>query len=343
MKSTMIRSLVAAVCALGALIASAVPTSIAYQGVLRDANGAAISGDLNKTIEFRLYKSATSDEQALWGRSVAVLLDSTGLFNVALQDDIGSALENVQYSTLAEAIKAARTSSLYIGLWVAGSSGEISPRQQILTVPYASYAQDVDTASGDFAVEGRATIKNLTVTDSATFSSDVSFSNGVSMNGNLTVTGNLKVSDANSISGPGTIPIGGIIMWSGSKGSVPNGWKLCDGEDGTPDLRGRFILGADSVNNTGATGGASSVTLGVDNLPSHRHEYFGDDQLDGRDSNEPNKEKQTTIVSRYVSGYDAKSELSGNSKVYYTSATGGGKSFDIMPPYYKLAFIMRIK
>lgn len=338
MKSTMLRSLVAAVCALGALIASAVPTSIAYQGVLRDANGAAITGDLNKTIEFRLYTAASGDSQALWGRSVAVLLDSTGLFNVALQDDIGSPItENVQYSTLAEAIKAARTSSLYIGLTVKESSGEISPRQQILTVPYASYAQDVDTASGDFAVEGRATIKNLTVTDSATFSSDVSFSNGVSMNGNLTVTGNLKVSDANSISGPGTIPIGGIIMWSGSKGSVPDGWKLCDGTDGTPDLRGRFILGAESVNNTGATGGASSVSLSTDNLPSHRHEYFGDDQLEGRDGT------TTTSVSRRLSGYDAKSELSGNPKVYWSGATGGGKSFDIMPPYYKLAFIMRIK
>ncbi len=337
MKSTMIRSLVAAVCALGALFASAVPTSIAYQGVLRDANGAVISGDLNKTIEFRLYTAASGDSQALWGRSVAVLLDSTGLFNVALQDDIGSALENVQYTTLAEAIKAARTSSLYIGLWVAGSSGEISPRQQILSVPYASYAQDVDTAAGDFTVGGRATIKNLTVTDSATFSSDVSFSNGVSMNGNLTVSGNLKVSDANSISGPGTIPIGGIIMWSGSKGSVPNGWKLCDGEDGTPDLRGRFILGADSVNNTGATGGASSVTLSTDNLPPHQHEYFGDDMLQGVDGN------TTTQVSRQRSGYDATSKLAGDSKVYWSGATGKGKSFDIMPPYYKLAFIMRIK
>ncbi len=335
MKSTMIRSLVAAVCALGALFASAVPTSIAYQGVLRDANGAVITGDLNKTIEFRLYTAASGDSQALWGRSVAVLLDSTGLFNVALQDDIGSELENVQYPTLKEAIKAARNLSLYIGLTVGGSSGEISPRQQILSVPYASYAQDVDTAAGDFTVEGTATMANLTVNGKATFAGSVDFTNPVTM-GSVKISGGLTVDNSGTISGYGTIPVGGIIMWSGSKGSVPYGWKLCDGTDGTPDLRGRFILGADSVNNTGATGGRSSVTLTTDNLPPHQHEYFGDDMLQGVDGN------TTTQVSRQRSGYDATSKLAGDSKVYWSGSTGKGTSFDITPPYYKLAFIMRI-
>ncbi len=338
MKSTMIRSLVAAVCAFGALRTSAVPTSIAYQGILRDANGEAPTDGLNKTIEFRLYKSASSDEQALWGRPFAVLLDANGLFNVALQDSTGGdPLGNVQYTSLAEALKAARSSSLYIGLTVVGSSGEISPRQQILAVPYASYAQDVDTASGDFSVGGTAALNNLTVNGTTTFGAGVTFANSVSMNGGLTVTGDLKVKDSNSISGPGTIPLGGIIMWSGSKGNVPDGWKLCDGTDGTPDLRNRFILGAESVNNTGATGGASEIKLSVDNLPSHRHEYFGDDQLQGKDGN------TTTEVSRQCSGYDATSKNAGDSRVYWSGKTGGDKSFSIMPPYYKLAFIMRTR
>jgi hypothetical protein len=39
-----------------------------------------------------------------------------------------------------------------------------------------------------------------------------------------------------------SIPIGGIIMWSGSNSSLPSNWKFCDGENGTPDLRGRFVM-----------------------------------------------------------------------------------------------------
>lgn len=45
------------------------------------------------------------------------------------------------------------------------------------------------------------------------------------------------------------LPTGAIIMWNGPK--IPNGWALCDGEGGTPDLRGRFIIGATkSTNNS---------------------------------------------------------------------------------------------
>merc|ERR1719362_2207293 len=39
------------------------------------------------------------------------------------------------------------------------------------------------------------------------------------------------------------VPTGTIVMWSGSIQNIPNGWKLCDGSNNTPDLRDRFILG----------------------------------------------------------------------------------------------------
>jgi hypothetical protein len=39
-----------------------------------------------------------------------------------------------------------------------------------------------------------------------------------------------------------SIPVGGIIMWSGSNSSLPSNWKFCDGANGTPDLRGRFVM-----------------------------------------------------------------------------------------------------
>lgn len=78
----------------------------------------------------------------------------------------------------------------------------------------------------------------------------------------------------------GAIPVGGIIMWSGTLATIPSGWALCNGANGTPDLRGRFIVGA-SVDsgatnsgasyNKGATGGADSVVLNSTHLPSHTH------------------------------------------------------------------------
>lgn len=49
-------------------------------------------------------------------------------------------------------------------------------------------------------------------------------------------------------------PIGTIIVWSGSVDSIPTGWALCDGQDGRPDLRGKFVLGAGGTYNPGAGG-----------------------------------------------------------------------------------------
>ena len=55
------------------------------------------------------------------------------------------------------------------------------------------------------------------------------------------------------------IPIGGIIMWSGSIVSIPNGWRLCDGTNGTPDLRDKFVVGAGNVYSVNDTGGTTDV------------------------------------------------------------------------------------
>jgi hypothetical protein len=65
----------------------------------------------------------------------------------------------------------------------------------------------------------------------------------------------------------GAIPIGGIIAWSGTVNNVPAHWALCDGGNGTRDLRDRFILGAGSTYAVGATGGATTVDA------SHSHGY----------------------------------------------------------------------
>jgi len=78
------------------------------------------------------------------------------------------------------------------------------------------------------------------------------------------------------------IPTGVIVMWSGAVSNIPSGWRLCDGTNGTPNLRDRFVIGAGSAYNVGATGGsansvvvqhshsATSTFTGFD-LPTHTH------------------------------------------------------------------------
>ena len=57
------------------------------------------------------------------------------------------------------------------------------------------------------------------------------------------------------------VPSGTICLWSGAVTSIPAGWTLCNGSSGTPDLRGRFLIGAGGDYNVGSTGGAASEAL----------------------------------------------------------------------------------
>jgi microcystin-dependent protein len=67
------------------------------------------------------------------------------------------------------------------------------------------------------------------------------------------------------------IPSGVITLWSGSIASIPSGWVLCNGSNGTPNLQDRFVVGAGSSYAVNATGGANTVTLDATMIPSHTH------------------------------------------------------------------------
>ena len=374
------------------LTAPAENGSFAYQGVLKSGDGGAVSSR-NQTIQFRLYNSPTDFSGALWGRAFAVLLDTDGLFNVEISDS-GSALPNEEftYEHLRDALVATAGGPLYIGLTVANSSGEIRPRQRILSVPYATIAGDVSSTSGNLSVggtmtadgvnagsittTGAANLASLKVSGKAEIGTGLTVKSGTtSINGSavtieasttvkspLTVEqGDISV-DANHAFRRNNVdiavPVGGIIMWSGSSSDVPEGWALCDGRQvqgmkngmsvmiKTPNLQDRFIVGAGHEYAAGATGGEKFVTLTAaqSGLPEHAHnmEHTHGVTLRGKEaiggeskvfragaSNPSKSEQRTGGSSRTNTGPNAVRDAS--------------EAHENRPPYYALFYIMRVK
>ena len=94
----------------------------------------------------------------------------------------------------------------------------------------------------------------------------------------VSATGDLTYNSSNgqvSVSVPSAFVSGMIILWSGNTGNIPTGFVLCDGNNGTPNLTDRFVVGAGAAYSPGATGGSSSVTLSTSQLPSHNHSFSG--------------------------------------------------------------------
>lgn len=75
--------------------------------------------------------------------------------------------------------------------------------------------------------------------------------------GAAALTGGGEIS-LHSHAGAGSLPTGLIVMWHGLIANIPSGWALCDGANGTPDLRTRFVQGAAAGVEAGATGGAAT-------------------------------------------------------------------------------------
>ena len=158
----------------------------------------------------------------------------------------------------------------------------------------------------------------------------------------VVVTG---IATATSFVGNGIIPLGGIIIWSGSTASIPTGWALCNGSNGTPDLRDRFIVGAGSNYSVGNTGGSANATL-----VAHSHPINYSNTVPGATF----KHLFSSIgrVLRFppldaIDGIMEGAEFSGTGteSVSRTNisigAQGSSATNANLPPYYALAYIMR--
>jgi len=147
-----------------------------------------------------------------------------------------------------------------------------------------------------------------------------------------------------------TIPTGVISLWYGSIGSVPTGWYLCDGANGTPDLRDKFVVGAGSTYAVAATGGATTATLVTNNLPAHTHTATSTVTDPGHLhlSNavglvSPNINWTGTGGAFYNNSNNTNtaSATTGITVATTNASTGSGTSFSVLNPYYALAYIMK--
>lgn len=125
----------------------------------------------------------------------------------------------------------------------------------------------------------------------------------------------------------GGVPAGCIVLWSGAAADIPDGWYLCDGTNGTPDLRDRFVVGAGNAYTPGATGGNAQVTLTKEQLPAHTHTYS---KASGSTSSYGMNNGGTSVI-KSISSTSTDS-----------GSAGSGSPVDILPPYYALCYIMRI-
>jgi hypothetical protein len=138
-----------------------------------------------------------------------------------------------------------------------------------------------------------------------------------------------------------TLPSGMILLWSGSIGSIPVGYLLCDGTSSTPDLRNRFIIGAGSTYSVNQTGGSADAIVvshthtATVTDPGHTHTISVNNQSNTNDStsggdNRPATGSTTLTTNSNTTGITVANATAG------TSGTGAN-----LPPYFALCYIMK--
>jgi hypothetical protein len=137
----------------------------------------------------------------------------------------------------------------------------------------------------------------------------------------------------------GGVPVGGIIIWSGSAAAIPSGWLLCNGTSSTPDLRNRFVVGAGSTYAVGATGGtADAVVVSHTHTatvtdPGHFHAYGQASRVQGGNDNGVFYDGQTGTA------FNTGSKTTGVTVSNSTEGVSGTNAN--LPPYYALCYIMK--
>lgn len=162
-----------------------------------------------------------------------------------------------------------------------------------------------------------------------------------------------------SVSSGSSVPAGSIIPWYGNLANIPDGFALCDGKNGTPDLRNRFLVGAGDAYKLAAVGGESTHVLSINEMPWHNHNassavgYFR-----SRSNTFYGKGPSSTLGWNAVSGcfsivekgLRSEGNADSNTTEYIVKfdgskivqGQGGSQPHENRPPYYALYYIMKL-
>lgn len=357
--------------------------SLPYQGFLADADGVGLgtAAPVNFDVVFRIYDSE-SGGTLVWSEQQTVTLDR-GQFSVQLgagggvQSEPRPALSSVFRSPSASQRHVEVTIK---GIGPGGADNVVLPRVRLLASPYALVARHAITArsllagadASALSVVGTQVGINTTQPASTLDVRGNIRSTGLEVTGSLDVAGTVT---AEAWDGLGIVPVGTIVLWSGD--TAPDDWALCNGQTingvQTPDLRGRFVLGVGqggglSERSIGDRGGAEDHRLTLAEMPRHAHrfmpsristtssggghfhslmsEYTTRNQYpsirpEGRRYWDPSLlahmpvENQTSFAGDHHHRVDLPSAE--------TTSAGGAESHPNLPPFYALAYIMRVR
>jgi len=160
------------------------------------------------------------------------------------------------------------------------------------------------------------------------------------------------------------LPKGLISLWYGSVANIPTGWALCDGTNSTPDLRDRFIVGAGTTYNPNNIGGSSAVTpsgtvgnttLTIEQMPAHNHDitdngHTHQPRIGGFMYGRANVTRSSMAVGGDATNYGDSPLTTNTTGITINNKGGGGShthtftgtSQTNLPPYYALAYIMKL-
>lgn len=163
-----------------------------------------------------------------------------------------------------------------------------------------------------------------------------------------------------------SVPQGSIIPWYGDKANIPDGFALCDGTKGTPDLRNRFLVGAGSNYALGDTGGEDQVTLTGTQIGNHYH-CWGTQYYGRIGQSEYNSLRVVSFVDRnsgpsfasapFPSGHKRFPGLGGTTLFEFSDSLSGRETYitslaigtdaqephENRPPYYALYYIIKLQ
>jgi microcystin-dependent protein len=142
--------------------------------------------------------------------------------------------------------------------------------------------------------------------------------------------------------------VGMIMLWSGSIGSIPAGWALCNGSNGTPDLRDRFVVAAGSTYAVGATGGSADAIVVTHNHtatvtdPGHTHilQDSGSRRITAPGGGGIGGISNTPAAAPQNTDFMVNTTVTTGVTVANASAGSSGTNANL-PPYYALAYIIK--